>query len=52
VHNDADRAYGLILEQLSMGKIDFENEVHPVGLLLYMLGNAVDEFCKENYRLS
>ena len=44
--------YGRIVEKLSYMRPRYSNNVHPVGLLMYLLYEASREFTIENYYLS
>jgi hypothetical protein len=48
----ARNGYGRIIEKLSYMRPRYTNNVHPVGLLIYLLSQAAREFTAENYYLS
>ncbi|GEM_PF-2397218 len=45
-------SYGSIMDRLHALHPTYSNVPHPVGLLIYLLYEAVSEFCKENYQLA
>jgi hypothetical protein len=46
------KAYGHIMDRLSRLTPTYEGDVNPVGLLTYLLYEAVSQFCEDNYGLS
>lgn len=47
----ARNSYGRIIEKLSYLRPGYSNNVHPLGLLMYLLYQAAREFTTENYYL-
>jgi len=47
----ADVGYGKIMERFHALRPGYSQTPHPVGLLIYLLYEAVSEFVTENYRL-
>lgn len=45
-------AYGRIMELVNRLRLSYGGNSHPVGVLIYLLGEAATRFCVENYKLS
>jgi hypothetical protein len=48
----ANESYGRIMNHLHSLTPTYSNTPHPVGLLIYLLHEAVGEFCTGNYQLA
>ncbi len=48
----AQKSYGELMERLTRLTPTYNGKVDPVGLLIYLLYEAVSEFCRDNYSVS